>query len=35
METGLALFGVACGSNRTLVLVGKQIMQSEALPETK
>ena len=35
MRDKLALFGVACGRDRTLFVVGKKILQSDALPEAK
>ncbi|MFZ2197662.1 MAG: hypothetical protein WAV13_08025, partial [Thermodesulfovibrionales bacterium] len=34
MSESLPLYGVACGDNRTLVLVGRKIWQSDALPES-
>ena len=35
MRERLDLFGAACGNDRTLLVVGKKILQSDALPEAK
>jgi hypothetical protein len=35
MEERLPFYGAACGGDRTVVLVGKKILQSDPLPETK
>jgi streptogramin lyase len=35
MTESLTFFGVACGSDRALILVGKKILQSDPLPEVK
>jgi len=35
MAEGLPFFGAACGGNRTVMLVGRRILQSDPLPEAK
>jgi len=35
MADGLPFFGAACGGNRTVMLVGGRILQSDPLPEAK